>query len=147
MLYIEDLRDFVLVLLLGLGTLWVLSGKRRPRLLPGVEYPAHRVSWIPYLGKALEMSSMPIREFILIYSKGDPMFTCTVAGDKCLFLADSNLVPLIYKDRPERTRFWPFGGPLSHRCYGCHRYESLWEDKAPYPRTDAQALFKTRVLG
>ena len=97
----QGLIHGALVLAVGIGSLWILLGNRRKKLAPGVEYPPHRTSWIPYLGKALEMSSMPIRDFILKYSQGDPMFTCTVAGDKCLFLADSSLVPLIYKDRQE----------------------------------------------
>jgi hypothetical protein len=58
------------------------------------------------LGKALEMSGMPIRDFILNYCKEageppSPMFTCTIAGTKSLFLADTRLVSLIYRDRPE----------------------------------------------
>ena len=68
---------------------------------PKVELAPHRTSWIPYLGKALDMSSMPMRDFILKYAAGQPVFTCTIAGDKCLFLANPKLVSLIYRDRPE----------------------------------------------
>jgi len=68
----------------------------------GAEVPPHRPSWIPFLGKALELGSMPIREFLLKCSRNgqDAMFSCAIAGDTCVSLPTPSWSPLFTRIDP-----------------------------------------------
>lgn len=59
--------------------------------------PPHVFSFVPYLGSAIEMGS-GITEFIRKYAKKfqSPIFTATIMGDKCVFLADSEITTIVY---------------------------------------------------
>jgi hypothetical protein len=62
----------------------------RPKKLPtDASRPPHLWSWIPYLGSAIEMGK-GITSFIRSRASQlkSPIFTATIMGDKCVFLAD-----------------------------------------------------------
>lgn len=63
----------------------------------GKKKPPHVFSFVPYLGSAIEMGD-DITEFIRKYAKKfqSPVFTATIMGDKCVFLADPELSTIVY---------------------------------------------------
>ena len=90
---------------LALVAIWstasFLRVRRWRRLKPGTQYPPHVWSWIPYLGSALDMTHDHLRNFILKHSKrlgNAKIFTATIAGSHCAFIADTDLVYLVFKD-------------------------------------------------
>jgi len=91
--------SFVVV---GLISLLFFFQSKAP-LPKGTRYPPHVVSWIPFLGSALEMNQGLTREFIHKYARkfNSPAFTATIAGRKCLFIADSQYIPMVWKDTKE----------------------------------------------
>eukprot|EP00986_Skeletonema_menzelii_P007254 scaffold2848_cov150-Skeletonema_menzelii.AAC.6 len=64
---------------------------------PDVKLPPHLISYVPYLGSAIEMGK-GIRVFIAKHSAkfGEPLFTATIAGEHALFIGDSDHLPMIY---------------------------------------------------
>lgn len=78
-----------------------LLWRKKKQLPPGVCYPPHLRSWVPFLGSALELRRGLIRDFILDTARkfNSPVFTAQIGADKCLFLADSSLVPIVFKDQ------------------------------------------------
>jgi len=60
----------------------------------------HLQSWLPYVGSATQLQKGHIRDFVTINANklGAPAFTATIMGDKCLYVADSELIPFIFRD-------------------------------------------------
>lgn len=62
--------------------------------------PPHVYSILPFVGSALAMTQTTIRDFIQKHSHRlqSPVFTAWIAGRHCTFLADSDLVYIVFKD-------------------------------------------------
>ena len=61
--------------------------------------PPHVWSWIPYLGSAIEMGTN-VTQFIRKNSDANnhaPVFTATVLGDHCLFIADPEQLTMVFR--------------------------------------------------
>jgi hypothetical protein len=63
-----------------------------------IERPPHVASMIPYVGSAIEMGQ-GITQFIRKYATKlqSPVFTATIMGKRCLFIADPELLTVVYK--------------------------------------------------
>lgn len=75
----------------------VSTHRRRPTSSEPIEPPVVPC-WIPYLGSAMEMGQDGlafIRKYSIQYSS--PVFSATISGDVCHFLADSTLASLAFK--------------------------------------------------
>ena len=70
------------------------------RLPKGVVYPPHVHSFLPFIGSAIDMTNGCVRTFIEMHARRlqTPVFTATITGRKCLFIADSDLVYVVFKD-------------------------------------------------
>lgn len=96
------------VVILALSGLYLLRRRRTGRLASAklsrcadadVVLPPHVTSYVPYLGSALEMSR-GIRKFVARHTRRfdrQPVFTATIAGDRCLFIGDPDHVTMVYK--------------------------------------------------
>jgi len=87
-----------MVMLQSALALWVNIQNRK--LPDGVIRPPHLRSYIPYIGSAMRLVSGNTREFILQTAKSlnSPVFTALIAGTKCVFIADPDLVFVVFKD-------------------------------------------------
>lgn len=67
--------------------------------------PPHVRSYLPYIGSAIEMGA-GITDFIKNKSKqlnNTPIFTATILGDHCIFIADSEYITTVFK--PKYTKY------------------------------------------
>ena len=85
-----------------IGGLFWLKTKRSPKkyLDDGIQRPPHLTSWIPYLGSAMKLISGSTIDFVVGTSKKlqSGVFTATIAGTKCVFISDPDLVFVVFKD-------------------------------------------------
>ncbi|CAB9522261.1 25-hydroxycholesterol 7-alpha-hydroxylase (Fragment) [Seminavis robusta] len=72
-------------------------------LPPDTVRPPHVQSWIPYLGSAIEMGK-DVVAFICHYGKQfqSPLFTATIVGETCVFVADPELMNMVFKPKYAR---------------------------------------------
>ena len=90
--------------------------------------PPHLSSWIPFLGSAVEMATgtNPPLDFIQSTAKklDSAVFTATINGKKCAFLADSRYLPALFVNR---TSAWNRDAPHVHalkQTIGCRKSEA-----------------------
>ncbi|CAJ1931145.1 unnamed protein product [Cylindrotheca closterium] len=78
----------------------VLAFQKRRKLPDGVRLPPHLTSYIPYIGVGLQFANGLILDFVSDTAKklNASVFTATVNGTKCVFIADPDLVFTVYKD-------------------------------------------------
>lgn len=79
--------------------IWCYSSRRK-KYPDGTYKIPHLHSWIPYIGSGMELQRGHIRDFISSTASklNAPAFTATIMGDKCLYIADSGLLPFIFRD-------------------------------------------------
>ncbi|KAL3940513.1 MAG: hypothetical protein SGBAC_004964 [Bacillariaceae sp.] len=81
----------------------VYGAKKKKQLPDGARLPPHWKSYVPYIGSGLQLVSGLARDFITETAKklNAPVFTATINGAKCLFIADSDLAFVVFKQIPE----------------------------------------------
>jgi len=84
------------------------SSQQQKKLLQ--EHNAKRIphvfSMIPYVGSAIDMGKQGVTAFIRKNSQAlqnSPLFTATIVGDKCVFLADPQLLTMVFRPKYSRN--------------------------------------------
>eukprot|EP00541_Cyclophora_tenuis_P015730 CAMPEP_0116574544 /NCGR_PEP_ID=MMETSP0397-20121206/19453_1 /TAXON_ID=216820 /ORGANISM="Cyclophora tenuis, Strain ECT3854" /LENGTH=162 /DNA_ID=CAMNT_0004103321 /DNA_START=548 /DNA_END=1032 /DNA_ORIENTATION=- len=90
--------------ILLLHQIWILTQKfkkQQTKAAPSVITPPHVRTFIPHIGSALELRTKTILDFIRGHAAAlnSPIFTATIMGKKCVFLADSRMVPMVFSSR------------------------------------------------
>eukprot|EP00541_Cyclophora_tenuis_P000680 CAMPEP_0116558888 /NCGR_PEP_ID=MMETSP0397-20121206/10075_1 /TAXON_ID=216820 /ORGANISM="Cyclophora tenuis, Strain ECT3854" /LENGTH=551 /DNA_ID=CAMNT_0004084565 /DNA_START=318 /DNA_END=1970 /DNA_ORIENTATION=- len=91
--------------LLFIHEIWLLYNKYRNtssnKASNAPVTPPHVWSFIPHIGSALELRKKTILDFIHTHADTlkSPIFTATIMGKKCVFMADSRMVPMVFSSR------------------------------------------------
>lgn len=113
----------LLSLILGFLFLW--------KPLKGPREPPHVISYLPYLGSAVSMTSGLLRDFIAHHARRlrSPVFTAYITSKRCLFLADSSLVPIVFQDQRTELDSFSFQRHAMRALMGCqpHEFENVME--------------------